>query len=652
MSTTPWAEWAAPVLRRLESAGQNQSLQFSAEQNDTQRALAIASSSTSILMCLIAIYLFLAIDPKRLVFRHQLITFLIFFDLLKAIILLIFPSRVSTHASSYYNDRFCQVVGFFTATAIEGADIAILAFAIHTFLLIFKPSFTVKIQGSDRVEGGLYMYRYYVYGLSFLIPVVLASLPYIGMGYNSFVCWCYLPQKPVWYRLVLSWVPRYCIIIIIFSVYCLIYFYVLREFKALGGVLTTMHKLKHNIPNQKPSFFSALKYFWDAVKDFVLPQLVLPQDKKLTPHTSSSSSVDPITVRVTNASPVRHDNPGGPLDTEAIIGDPEIQVANVKNFHKRQKVIEKQMKSIFVYPFAYIFVWLFPFILQCTQFNYEETHHPIYWLNCMGAFMQPFNGVVDSLVFFYRERPWQYTVMKHFEREHSGKLDHYVLRNHSHADLSSVDSNFQNAKGSLAPIMHVDVELYSWWRRCFSKLRLPLMHLPTQVNVARFLKTYINNRIDEQRNLGRPGAGSGFGSRLASGIANDTQMDPEFSALLGKHDFSDLLSGDIIESNFQLSLNRFSFSGGRLSGGSVNNSSEKRPSVVSLSNKSNGSRRFSVLDAQTPIPEGHAYVHTNLSNHRTSVSQKRSSLQTSDHSASATDDNELDILDFLRKGPK
>lgn len=650
MSASHWTEWAAPVLELIERTPSDQAFLFTPHQNEVQRALAVASSSMSIAMCLLAIYLFLAIDPRRLVFRHQLITFLIFFDLLKAVILLIFPSRVYTHASSYYNNRFCQVVGFFTATAIEGADIAILAFAIHTFLLIFKPSLTVKISGSNRVEGGLYMYRYYVYGLSFVIPLVLASLPYIGKGYSSYVCWCYLPQKPVWYRLVLSWVPRYCIIVIIFFVYCLIYYYVLREFRTLGGVFTTMHKLRQglhpNILNQKPSFFSSLKYFWDSLKDFLLPHFVLPQEGTFAVTATSSSNVDPGSVRLGHASPTRQDKPGGPLDTEAIVGDPEIQAANLENFHKRQKVIEKQMKSIFVYPFAYIFVWLFPFILQCTQFNYEGQNKPIFWLNCMGAFMQPFNGVVDSLVFFYRERPVDYTVMRHFEREHSSKLDNYVLRNRSRGDLSSLDSPEAVAKGSLAASMHVDVELYSWWRRLFSALRLPLMHLPTERNVARFLKSYINNRIDEQRESGL-GKGSGDAS---AGFANNTRLDSEFSALLGKHDFSNLLSGDIGESDFRQNLERFSFSGRRTSGGSAGNSNGRRPSAASVS-RSNKSRRLSVLDGRPAIPEGNTYNHLTMSSNIPNGNHKRSSFQVSDRSGSGADEKELDILDFLRKGP-
>lgn len=47
-------------------------------------------------------------------------------------------------ASVYYDLNFCKVVGFFTALSIEGSDIAILSFAIHIALLVFKPNQTVK----------------------------------------------------------------------------------------------------------------------------------------------------------------------------------------------------------------------------------------------------------------------------------------------------------------------------------------------------------------------------------------------------------------------------------------------------------------------------------------------------------------------------
>ncbi|ODV81673.1 uncharacterized protein CANTADRAFT_45982, partial [Suhomyces tanzawaensis NRRL Y-17324] len=488
----------------------NQVDDFTHHQALVQRILATSSSCASIALCLAGMYMFLAIDPRRLIFRHQLIFFLLFFDLMKAIILLLYPTRVLTHSTSYYNERFCQVVGFFTATAVQGADIAILVFAIHTYLLIFSPQLNTKVKNSFRVEGGLYKYRNYVYALSFFIPIVFASLGFINNGYTSLVCWCYLPQRPVWYRLVLSWVPRWCIIVVIFTIYGLIYFHVISEFKTLGGVFTTFHKNhqplypKHS-HNDKPSFYSALKYFLDRIT----PKWIIPDQEELkvistthtrTHHNSAIKEEDPEAEEEDSdlsSTPVH-------VDTENIIYDPEFHAANLEKFRKRQKIIEKQMKSIFIYPFAYCFVWLFPFMLYVTQINYEERHGPIYWLNCMGAFMQPLNGFVDTLVFLHREQPWKYTIMKNFEKDRMSKMDNLIFQgmsggsgphgsvgNKDH-DSESVATSARLTKNSLsASTGLIDIKEYPEWRRWLSWARLPFFRLPTDETAFKFQTKYI-----------------------------------------------------------------------------------------------------------------------------------------------------------------
>lgn len=688
-------------------ARQNQEDQFTRHQSLVQRILAVLSSCTSIVFCFLAIYGLLAIDPKRFVFRHQLIFFLIFFDLLKACILLLYPSRVLTHYTAYYNDRFCQVVGFFTATAIEGADIAILSFAIHTFLLIFKPQLTVRVKNSERTEGGLYRYRYFVYALSFVIPIVLASLAFIkSNGYDPFVCWCYLPQRPIWYRLVLSWVPRYIIVIIIFLVYGLIYFHVIQEFKTLGGVFKHMHKPAPNLED-KPSFFSAVRYFFTVIKGQALQKLTIPDDQHLTATATRRSNVDPKEGLFRDR-----------IDTKNILGDPEIQLANLENFRKRQKSIEKQMKSIFIYPFAYCFVWLFPFILQCTQFNHEEREGPVYWLNCMGAFMQPLNGFVDALVFFYRERPWEQTVMYNYEKDHEAKMDSLVMN-----DNESLATSTRFTKPSLSASMGVDLTTYSWWRRVASHLRLPLLRLPTDDNITRFQVKYLNNKLQVIR---------GTQNEL-----NDNGKETRGT----KHDYSNILSGELTEKDFRLTLEKFTFNFGRRSSmssltqtsatphhpggastsgsGTVNASdssssygpseSMRRGSALSTSNtafhpqalssltsasfsKPSKSRHMSIVENTDPILEGRRYKSSLNSSPQSNmdVSQKPhqlfsntaasktlsllNSIQQQRKNTSAglaldptsplasnfnarkqkpeeDDDTEMDFLEFLKKGP-
>jgi len=708
------------VIRTLDNLQQhvtNQIDEFTSHQAYLQRILAISSSCASIAACLVAIYMFLAIDPRRLIFRHQLITFLLLFDFIKAIILLLYPSRVITHSTSYFDSHFCQVVGFFTAMSIEGADIAILAFAVHTYLLIFKPGLTTKVKNSTRLEGGLYKYRYYVYVLSFIIPVFMASLAFIGVGYISLVCWCYLPQQPVWSRLVLSWVPRYLIVIAIFVIYGLIYFHVIREFKTLGGVFTTIHKSHqtqlhpHVSSDEKPSFFSALKFALISLRDRTFPKFVLPDQN---PTMSPSQSRKPVKKQKTEEDEddddeENHSDFSTPVhvDTENIIYDPEIHAANLAKFRKRQKIIEKQMKSIFIYPFAYCFIWIFPFMLQATQFNHERRHGPIYWLNLMGAFMQPLSGFVDSMVFFYREQPWKYTIKRNFEKEHMSKMDNLITTTHPHHasqdrrqsrnsvhDSESIATSAVLTKNSLsASTGLIDFKHYSSWRQWLSWFRLPLFILPNDENMGKFQLDYITKKLTDINNNPN-GPSTNQSNALNFGSSDDSSKDfneklKSFGAGVNKHDFSDVLKGDLAEKDFRHKLEKFSFNfhhgdsslalpatahqntsqhsshNKRLSS-SVNstNSSHHKNSIISMGRSSKSRQVSNIEPTSDPILfEGKKTSYS--CNKRSFNSQPISNgpkrgqsagpnSHTSVSSRSAVDgeeDDEMDFMDFLKNGP-
>ena len=513
-SGTTILETVLHLFKRVNDVN-DQISRFTHHQSFVFRVVAIASSCASISAVLIALYFLLAIDPKRLVFRHQLIAFLLLFDLLKAVILLIYPSRVLTHSISYYSRTFCQVVGFFTATAIEGADIAIFSFALHTFLLIFKPSLNTRLAHTNRVEGGLYKYRYLVYVLSVLIPLVLASLAFIrGTGYDSLVCWCYLPMRPVWYRLVLSWVPRWCIVVSIFVFYGLIYIRVVKEFRSLGGAFTNIHQRSAgHVNNDAPTFFASIKFFFGSIKDHLFPKMLIPEDSaKSGEH--STGSLEHGHVRGGGVGV----EPRSELDTDEVddleelqddYTDSSIKDINLQHFERRQKVIQKQMKTIFIYPFAYCFLWLFPFILQCTQFNYEEHHHPVYWLNILGAFFQPFSGTVDATVFFIREKPWRNTAMRNFERENRQRVDNIIknsVEQHRYSTvpfLNTHEASERIARNSVAASTTlVDINDYKKWRQLLNKWKFPLFQLPTEENIFKIHDKYVTKILKEKEENG------------------------------------------------------------------------------------------------------------------------------------------------------
>ncbi|RLV95144.1 G protein-coupled receptor GPR1 [Spathaspora sp. JA1] len=697
----------------------NQIESFTKHQVFVQRVLATSSSCASIALCLVAIYFLFAIDPKRLVFRHHLIFFLLFFDLIKAIILLLYPTRVLTHTMSYYNNRFCQAVGFFTATAIEGADVAIMAFAVHTYLLIFKPELNTKVKhtSTTRIEGGLYRYRIYVYTLSLFLPLILASLAFVnGTGYASLVTWCYLPLRPLWYRLVLSWVPRYCIVIAIFVIYGLIYYHVITEFKTLGGVFTTLHKNsrgKNEVEVEKPSFASALTYFFKTVKNYVFPKFILPDNtngenstnltivnsKIPSKHTDNDSEATGSGSSSSNRAEVEEDEDeddeivpfpsrrGNNEHVEGGIADynnPDLHQANLENFRKRQRIIQKQMKSIFVYPFAYCFVWLFPFILHITQINHEEKYGPIYWINLLGAFMQPFNGFVDSLVFFYRERPWKYTVMKNFERENKQRVDNIIENNlnhhhhhhhhHNHHRQSENDNDLESvstmatsariAKNSLSASSGlVDMKKYKFWRIYLNKFKFPLYKLPTEENIAEFQKKYIDKRLSEKAIKTIDGKHPSLSEKFANDaynnkINNNNNNQDIFTKKLNSigagagalftsttHDFSNVLSNEFGENDFRKNLNDFSFAINDTRKTSTFSKTSKEGDP--LHKKPDGHKTTHIPDNKkstaptsgsfSSIPEHH-YNHTKTSSPFVSPDENQ-------------EQGEIDFLEFLKKGP-
>ena len=97
-------------------------------------------------------------------------------------------------------------------------------------LQIFPPSCTLI--GHD----GLYRIRYGMIASWIILPNICASLAFIyhGGGYEATGAWCVLPLRPYWYRLALSWVPRYLIWLFIMGVAIRIYRHVGKEFRVFG----------------------------------------------------------------------------------------------------------------------------------------------------------------------------------------------------------------------------------------------------------------------------------------------------------------------------------------------------------------------------------------------------------------------------------
>lgn len=202
---------------------------FTRQQNRAVLIAGLTCACFSVLTTLVTLRWFILM--KR-TFRHRLVMFLILSDTFKALWYFLFPVVVFSREPVASSSGFCQATGFFLAIGIEASDFAILMIALHAILYIFHP----PARYGD--SGGLYRWRKFVYPAWAALPILAASLAFVNNGdsYTTAGTFCYLPRRPFWYRLALSWIPRYCILSLIILMYTALYIYVTLKFRSFSNL--------------------------------------------------------------------------------------------------------------------------------------------------------------------------------------------------------------------------------------------------------------------------------------------------------------------------------------------------------------------------------------------------------------------------------
>ena len=244
---------------------------------------------------------------------------------------------------------FCSADGWFIAFGNEGADISIFLIALHTTLTIFHI-------GTSKNENGLWPYRYYAYIVWIAFPSLMASLVYIR-GHDGYLpqgTYCALPQRPFWYRIGLSWAPRYIILAFVMAVYAAVYIYVRYKFADLMSQMTD------------PSRLSDAEQSADLIRGGL-------------------------------------DGQGPSLPLNPPKQDPQ-QKRNAA-LASRHAHIKKQLRFMFIYPVVYLLMSIAPFVNHC--YGYTGTQSP-WTLTAAAIASVTLQCAVDSIVFITRERPWRY----------------------------------------------------------------------------------------------------------------------------------------------------------------------------------------------------------------------------------------------------
>jgi G protein-coupled receptor GPR1 len=414
------------------------------DQERLQRILSITAASLSIVSGISVLFWWFVILPYRqrylakhaphLVaardrneFRYHLTIALIIIDLLKAIILITYPIRYFNADTTNPQEQFpniavfCDVIGFLTVATIQSSDFAVLALAIHTALLIFGNSSNSagsssnngnhnnvnhnSIGSGDDRDKGLYRYRYYIYSVFFVIlPLAIASIGMVNnAGYTYFISWCYLVIEPMWYSLLLSWIPRLLIMVLISVIYVSIFIQMKMRMYHVSQAI--QRASNYNDDNTSSSTELTL---WQSVRIvFRSSQRSIQRRRRMRRRILTVLSYLP---GLGSLNPVLR----GPSDPEgsginhASPIPPTIQELNqdyIQNYNYKRHKIERQVNSIFIYPLTYVLLYIFPLIQQCLYYTsgVPSTTEPVYWLALVAAWMKPFNCFVDTCVFVIRE---------------------------------------------------------------------------------------------------------------------------------------------------------------------------------------------------------------------------------------------------------
>ncbi|KAI7024373.1 hypothetical protein KC355_g1419 [Hortaea werneckii] len=205
----------------------NASARMALEHRHTIRLLASSTSVFSIVAATCAVYWFYMMRRN---FRRDLVLLLIMGYFWKSLWFLTFACITYTHERIRSESGICQVSGFMLQMGTMMCDFAIFFMSLHMWLQIFPP------QDSFLGHDGLYRVRRWVIAAWLILPNLSAALAFVKgrWAYEAGGAFCSLPLRPYWYRLALSWIPRYLIWIFVMGVAIRIYKHVGKEFKVFG----------------------------------------------------------------------------------------------------------------------------------------------------------------------------------------------------------------------------------------------------------------------------------------------------------------------------------------------------------------------------------------------------------------------------------
>jgi G protein-coupled receptor GPR1 len=370
--------------------------------------------------------------------------------MLRSILEFVYPIVTISTGDVAADSTYCQVGGFFTAELFEMSDAMVFIIAIHTAVFVFNRKLT---QAAD--EGGLWRWRYYVFAAWLVIPALLAGLAFINpIAYVPLVTWCYLPARPLVWRYALAWGPRYFILLLISVLYVTLYIYVRRVYRSIDNsqrIGSSVSEFEHPMyggaessPNldRKTSLPVPQRSHISRTRPSIPPPLIEDPEKEPRASTDASligtstlasfnSAPSPTSERNTTETTISaHPLPEiAPLQESAAPRNmsvtttlneglpPSLQNPTPtsrdpsQSFTYRRARVERQMRTLFIFPIVYCIMWIPPFINHLYQVITYDSHATTlppgtFVVTVLATIFLPSQGFVNVCVYAIRERPW------------------------------------------------------------------------------------------------------------------------------------------------------------------------------------------------------------------------------------------------------
>ena len=266
-------------------------------------------------------------------------------------------------------------------------------------------------------SGGLQEHRWLAYICWAIFLLLLPAIAFVNKQepYVSQGTYCYLPIRPFWYRIVLSWTPRYCILCTIIAIYLVIYIYTKKKFGRFdismnSGTTGTAEPISKTNRPEAQGLRPPLWKRCTAVRRGKQQQLpsesqALPMISTPAVRVDSISSGDETAPDLSSGLPRKTTLLEALRDRSLFPVSYEMPKNDNSALRKRHREIQRQLRYMFIYPLVYILMWIPPFINHCYYYTVE--YNPPFELNCVSLTFLSLQCAVDCLIFNIRERPWR-----------------------------------------------------------------------------------------------------------------------------------------------------------------------------------------------------------------------------------------------------